>query len=393
MAKVGEATALGLFLFAAFASGAAGCGGGETSGSGTTTTTTDTTTTTTPIGDPLSYSVLEEGPYSCGHRVLETTYALPAGKGDRTIPVHVWYPSRVAEGEHPKYRALFEDDHAWEDVPLADSPWKAGFPVIVHSHGYKGFAGNSARLMCHFASHGWVAVAPEHVGNTIGDTPDPLPLAVYYERPLDVRAALDLAATPPDGDPLTGRLDMDHVGMTGHSFGTYTAWAIAGGTFDLVNIQSKCDKGEVAPCSPEEIAVFSTDLTEKRAKMAAPLAGGHNDFFGSYLEKSAKLPILLMTGSLDPVGANNLFLNMDGVDLTWVNVDGGCHQLFGLGNTQLGDVTCAGLPDEEGFAIVNPWIVAYARYHVLGDMTPEVKAIVEGTQSVSDRADFQHKSP
>lgn len=394
MVKVGEATLRGMVWCAAFAFGAAGCGSGETSGSGTTTTDTTTdTTTTTPIGDPLSYSVLETGPYSCGHRVLSATYALPAGQGDRTIPVHVWYPSRVAEGEHPKYRALFEDDHAWEDVPLADSPWKAGFPVIVHSHGYKGFAGNSARLMCHFASHGWVAVAPEHVGNTIGDTPDPLPLAVYYERPLDVRAALDLAASPPDGDPLTGQLDMGHVGMTGHSFGTYTAWAVAGATFDPAAIQAKCDAGDVAPCSADEVAVFSTDLSEPRAKMAVPLAGGHNDFFSAGGEDTAKVPVMLMTGSLDQVGADALFASVTGVDFTWVEVDGGCHQLFGLGNSYLGDKACADLPDEEGFAIVNPWVVAYARYHVLGDTSSEVKAIVEGTQSVSDRAHVQHKAP
>jgi predicted dienelactone hydrolase len=383
-------------VFVAVALLGVGCGSGETgtSGTGGTTSGTGGTTsgTTAPV-DPLTYSVLETGPFTCGHRVLEATYTLPAGKGDRTVPVHVWYPSTVAEGDHPKYRNLFEDTHAWDDVPLADSPWKEGFPVIVHSHGYKGFAGNSARLMCHFASHGWVAVAPEHVGNTIGDTPDPLPLAVYYERPLDVRAALDLAASPPAGDPLTGKLDMAHVGMTGHSFGTYTAWAVAGATFAAAAIQAKCDAGDVAPCSPEEVAVFSGDLSEKRAKMVCPLAGGTNDFFGVGGYDAAKVPVLLMSGSLNDVGDGPLFDAVAGVDLTWVDVDGGCHQLFGLGNSYLGDASCQALPDEEGFAIVNPWPVAFARYHVLGDRTDEVKGIVEGTKAVSAKAHFKHKGP
>ena len=343
--------------------------------------------------DPLTFPVTEPGPYACGHRVLEATYTLPAGKGDRTVPVHLWYPSTVAEGDHPKYRNLFEDTHAWEDVPLADSPWKAGFPVIVHSHGYKGFAGNSARLMCHFASHGWVAVAPEHVGNTIGDTPDPLPLSVYYERPLDLRAALDLATSPPEGDALAGKLDMDRVGMTGHSFGTYTAWAVAGASFDTAAIQAQCDAGEVAPCSAEEVAVFSTDLSEKRAKMVVPLAGGRNDFFGEKGYDAANVPVLLMSGSLDEVGADTLFAAVSGVDLTWIEVEGGCHQLFGLGNSSLGDAECKKLPDEEGFAIVNPWVVAYARYHVLGDRSDEVKGIVLGETSVSEKAHFQQKGP
>lgn len=362
----------------------AGCGPGESSNT--------QPEPETPI-DPLSYSVTDEGPYSCGHRVLETTYSLPAGMGERTIPVHVWYPSKVAEGDHPKYRNLFEDTHAWEDVPLATSPWKTGFPVIVHSHGYKGFAGNSGRLMCHFAAHGWVALAPEHVGNTIGDTPDPLPLAVYYERPLDVRAALDLAASPPSGDALSGALDLDRVGMTGHSFGTYTAWAVAGATFDPAAIQAKCDAGDVGPCSADEVAVFSTDLSEKRAKMAVPMAGGANDFFGEKGYDAAKVPVFLMSGSLDQVGANNLYSSVTGVDLSWLEVDGGCHQLFGLGNSYLGDAACEELPDEEGFSIVNPWVLAYARYHVVADTTAEVVAIVEGKQSLSERAHLQHKAP
>lgn len=370
---------------------AVSCGGGDTNGSGGS---TSTSTTTTDVGDPLSWSVLQEGPFTCGHRIVEMTYTLPSGLGERTIPVHFWYPSHVAEGDHPVYKALFEDTHSWDDVPLAESPWKGGlFPIEVHSHGYKGFSGNSARLFCHMASHGWVAIAPEHVGNTIGDTPDPLPLSVYYHRPLDMRAALDMAASMPEGDPLAGKLDLDHVGLSGHSFGTYTTWAVAGATFDTDTIQMKCDTGQISPCSPEEIALFSTDLSDKRPKMAIPQAGGHSDLFGDYQEKTVSVPVMLMTGSLDEVGAVALYGNVSGLDFTWVDVEGGCHQLFGLGNGSIGSPDCQNLPDEEGFAIVNPIALAYARYHVLGDKSAEVKGIVEGTQLISEREHFKHKGP
>lgn len=343
--------------------------------------------------DPLSWTVKNPGPFACGHRVLSATYTPPGGVPARTIPVHLWYPSNTAEGDHPKYKNLFEDDHSWEDVPLAPSPWKSGFPVLVHSHGYKGFAGNSARLMCHFASHGWVAVAPEHVGNTLGDTPDPLPLTIYYERPLDLRAALDLVASPPKDDPLTGQLDMTRVAMTGHSFGTYTAWAIAGAKLDAGAMKAQCDAGKIAPCTPDQLAVFSTDLSEKRAKIAVPMAGGTNELFGTAGLGVVKLPILLMSGSLDQVGAGDLFAAVTTVDLTWVEVDGGCHQLFGLGNTMLGAPECAQLPDEEGFSIVNPWVLAYARYHVLADRGDEVTGIVQGKTSLSDKAHVKREGP
>jgi predicted dienelactone hydrolase len=343
--------------------------------------------------DPLTWSVTEPGPYACGHRTLETTYTPPGGLPPRTIPVHVWYPSDVAEGDHPVYRSLFVDEHAWEDVPLAKSPWKAGLPVLVHSHGHKGFAGNSARLMCHFASHGWLAVAPEHVGNTLGDTPDVRPLALYFERPLDVRAALDLVSAPPAGDPLAGAADLAHVAMSGHSFGTYTAWAVAGATFDAAAIQKQCDAGEVGECAATLLAVFATDLSEKRASIVVPMAGGRDDFFGDKGYDAAGVPVLLMSGSLDVVGADSLFADVSGVDLTWVDVDGGCHQLFGLGNAMLGAAACKDLPDEEGFSIVNPWVLAYTRYHVLADRGDQVSGIVEGSASLSARVHVEHKGP
>ena len=343
--------------------------------------------------DPLSWDVAEPGPYSCGHRVLETTYQPPGGGPARTIPVHLWYPSNATDGERPKYKAIFVDEHAWEDVPLAPSPWKAGLPVLVHSHGHQGFSGNSARLMCHLASHGWLSVAPEHVGNTLGDTPPVRPLALWFHRPLDVRAALDLVAAPPAGDPLEGNVDMGRVAMSGHSFGTYTAWAVAGASFDAASIQAECDAGDVGECTADALAVFETDLSEPRAKVVVPMAGGGSAFFGASGYDAAKVPVLLMSGSLDPVGADTLFEGVSGVDLTWVDVEGGCHQLFGLGNSQLGGDECAALPDEEGFSIVNPWVLAYARYHVLSDGGDQVKGVVEGSESLSSRVKVEHKAP
>jgi dienelactone hydrolase len=343
--------------------------------------------------DPLSWTVAKPGPYACGHRTLETTYAQPGGLPARTIPIHVWYPSNVAKGDHPIYRNVFVDDHAWEDAPLAPSPWPGGMPVLVHSHGYKGFAGNSARLMCHLASHGWLAVAPEHVGNTIGDTPDTLPIAVYFQRPLDVRAALDFVAEPPAGDALVGRADLTHVAMSGHSFGTYTAWAVAGAAYDAASIKAQCDSGGVASCTDAQRAVFTTDLSEKRASVVIPMAGGTDDFFAADGYDAARVPVLLMSGTLNPVGDDALFASTKGVDLTWVDVTGGCHQLFGLGNGVLGDPGCAVLPDEEGFALVNPWVLAYVRYHVLADRGAEVSGIVEGSVKYSPLVQVEHKAP
>jgi predicted dienelactone hydrolase len=364
----------------------AGCGGGGV--------TTKPTPDAGPPVDPATFGVTDAGPFTCGHRVLETTYTPPAGQPARTIPVHVWYPSTSTSGDHTAYiGGLFPDPLAWEDGKLAPPAWPKGYPVLVHSHGYKGFAGNSARLMCHFATHGWLAVAPEHVGNTLGDTPTTLPLSIFYERPLDMRAALDLVEHLPDEDPLAGKADLDHLGASGHSFGTYTMWALGGASFDPAVIKARCDTGDPAGCDDAGIAVFSTDLSEHRARVIIPLAGGHTDFFGASGEDTTRVPVLLMTGSLNDVGADQMLAGITGVDLTWVDVAGGCHQLYGLGNNILGDPGCAVLPDEEGFAIVDPYILAVARYHVLDERGDEVKSLTEGTKLNSPKMTFHHKAP
>lgn len=358
------------------------CGGGDSDSGG-------------PAGqaavDYTTWTVMKDGPYACGHRELETTYTPTGGLPSRTIPVHVWYPSNTTTGEHPRYHGAFADSKALDDVPPAPPGHAGGYPIIVHSHGHKGFAGNSARLMCHLASHGWIAVAPEHIGNTISDTPDVRPLAIYLQRPLDIRASLDLILALPASDPLSGKADAGHVGMTGHSFGTYTTWAIGGATIDQDAMKARCDKGDLAPCPPAELAALGSGLSDPRPKTIIPLAGAPTGEFAAASFDAVKLPVLAMSGTLDKVGDDALFDMVTKVDFTWVEVEGGCHQLYGLGNTGLGVPACAGLPDEEGFALVNPWILAYARYHVLGDRSAEVKGLVERTTSISPKVVVKHK--
>ena len=371
----------------------AGCSGGETTVQPDGGDRPDGGETDAGKVDPSTFGVNDMGPFTCGHRQLSITYNPPAGQPARTIPVHVWYPSTSTDGDHSRYKGIFLDPYAWENGDLAPAAWKDGYPVLVHSHGHMGFAGNSHRLMCHFAMHGWLAVAPEHVGNTLTDTPDPRPLALYYERPLDMRAALGLIETLPADDPLAGKADFGHLGVSGHSFGTYTAWAQGGATFDVDAIKAACAGGDPGSCDDAGYAVFGTSLSEKRAKAIIPMAGGPHAFFGTSGLDTTKVPALLMTGSLDQVGADTLYENLSGVDFTWADVEGGCHQLYGLGNSVKEGPECAVLGDEEGFGIVNPFILAFARYHVLGERGDEVKGLVEGTSGVSPKMKVQHKKP
>ena len=369
-------------------------------------TTADAATATDAAGDatgtaldptkPETWPAGEKGPFACGLRILEMKYQLPGNLGERVVPLYVWYPAAEAKGDHPMYMGIFEDPASFLDAPLAPSPYAAGYPLLVHSHGYKGFSGNSAFLMCHIATHGWVAMAPEHVGNTLGDTPDPLPLLVSLQRPLDMQHTIDWATTPPAGDPLAGKIDVAHIGLSGHSFGTYTVWAVAGAPIDVAALTARCGKTKPdwPDCSQALLDAYaSTVAADPRVDTFISLAGDGSDIFIPGGKNLVKAPLLQMNGTLNDSGETQLFNDVTGVDLTWVDVEGGCHQLYGLGNSILGDPACLNLPNEEGFAIVRPFFLAWLRYHALGDHGPEVTGIVTGTTTVSPKATLKHKSP
>ncbi|MSP24114.1 MAG: hypothetical protein EXR75_02900 [Myxococcales bacterium] len=366
-----------LVFVAALGAQTSACGGNEEPGP-----------TLGPVPDPLSYDVAADGPFAAGYRTLTTSYESPGGLGARTLTLNIWYPSEEAGGPTPVYSKLFGDDDVYVDAPLARPAFESGAPVLVHSHGFRGYGGNSSELMRHFATHGWVAIAPDHRDNTLLDAVDPLPLYHHFQRPLDIRAALDALATLAPNDPLAGAVDLEHVAMSGHSFGTFTAWASAGATFARASIEAACETGELARagCTDALIDVFTTELAEPRLRAAIPMAGGARDhFFGADGYDTAKIPILLMTGTDDDVGAASLFDKVSAdVELTWVDIEGGCHQLFGFGG-------CKNIDDAVGFPIVNATALAFARFHVLGDDDAHVAAIVGGTETVSELLHYKSK--
>ena len=67
-----------------------------------------------------------------------------------------------------------------------------------------------------------------------------------------------------------------------------------------------------------------------------------------------------------------------------IDVEGGCHQLFGLGG-------CFEVEDDVGFPIVSTYALAFARRHVLFDDDATVVGIVDGEVEVSDLVRFERK--
>ena len=113
-------------------------------------------------------------------------------------------------------------------------------PVIVISHGVASNRETFAYLAKHLASHGYAVVAMDHADtNTekfnrfltgLEGAPDPQSL---LHRPRDVSAVLDTLEEKATEESGLRSLNLDAVGVIGHSLGGYTALAAAGGCCKL----------------------------------------------------------------------------------------------------------------------------------------------------------------
>ena len=339
--------------------------------------------------DPLEWPLGEDGPFWIGFRSWEVTWSSPEDDSPRTILMNVWYPTLAEEGEPAVHLGLgaFRDEEVFTGAPLAGAVYARGYPVHAHSHGFQGFGGTSSDLMRHFASHGWVGVAPDHTHNTLTDHTDPLPTAHYFQRPLDITAVLDALEGLPEDDPLAGKVDTSRVVLSGHSFGAFTTWVSLGAAFDLDHIQARCETGDFpeGTCTEAELAAFSLTLSDPRVVATIPMAGTlRANFFGDTGHRSVHGPVFFMSGSDDDVGAQDQFEGIDEIDFTWIDLEGGCHQTFALG-------FCNTLDTEEGFAIVNTYALAFSRREILGDTQASTAAILDGASTVSEKVTLRRK--
>ena len=141
---------------------------------------------------------------------------------DRTIPIRIFLPSH-GDGAGP-------------------------CPVLLFSHGLGGSRTACEYLGDHWSERGYVAVFLQHPGSdesvwrdvTLSQRMAAMRRAASFEnfrlRVDDVAAVLDQLVkwNENDAHSLSGRLDLDRVGMAGHSFGGQTTQAVSGQAFPLI---------------------------------------------------------------------------------------------------------------------------------------------------------------
>lgn len=313
-----------------------------------------------------------------GYRSIERSVEAPWLEEARTIPVGVWYPTEETEGEAAVYIEVLKDEEALVDATFADPAPGCKMPLVVYSHGSQAWGGNASPLVRHLVAQGWVAAAPDHVGNTLFDNVDPRPVSFSLTRVADIQATIDLLEDLPAEDPLHGRVDTSRVLVLGHSFGGQTAWLFSGPTFDTDEIAARCDAGEPG-CSEAERAAFETPVLDERVVGVLPMDG----FAGSDLVAedgwaSATLPILYLSKAED--GDDEPITRAAEADVTWARFDGACHETF-----TVTAVNCPGFEKEEGLDVVATYLSAYAAQRVLGLVEEPYAGVLDGSTVVDAR--------
>jgi predicted dienelactone hydrolase len=185
--------------------------------------------------------------------------------GPRPVTTEVYYPSTAAavKGVPRDIVRLLNIDivatPAFRDVAIATGP----FPIVVFSHGNGGIRIQSFFFAAHLASHGFIVATPDHHGNTFLDIAAGLVDAqVVANRPIDMSFLIDemLARSADSESFFAGSIDPERIGMSGHSFGGFTTWALAGqgsGQSDFHDARVKAILPQ-APASPFSDAFFGT---------------------------------------------------------------------------------------------------------------------------------------
>ena len=133
------------------------------------------------------------------------------------------------------------------------------------------------------------------------------------------------------------------------------------------------------------LQAFTQGLLDDRIAGTIPMAGGGSvTWFGDEGLLTTSIPVLQMSGTEDSQAVEGMWERTEGLDLTWLQVEGGCHQLFAVGGCQL-------VPTEEGFHIVSSYALAFARRQVLDDRSDRTLGLLDGSVDFDPRVTLQQR--
>jgi predicted dienelactone hydrolase len=297
----------------------------------------------------------------------------------------------------------WRDDRRDRTVPVklyVPTGLSAPAPIVLVSHGLGGSREGLSYVASHWASHGYFVVVMQHPGSDrsvwegkpLDEARKDLVAAANAQqlvnRVFDAKFVIDEIArrNEREGDPLKGTLDLDHIAMTGHSFGAHTTLAIAGQKYSPIRgagLQGLDERVSCAiPFSPSDVQ-----------------RGDRDEAFGSIV-----IPVFHVTGTRDenplnpaesPESRHVPFQHSVNSDRCLLVLDGATHSTFGGGEAE-GRRRRAGSPSGEQLArfhdLVKQSTTAFLDANLRGDADAR-KWLLEGgfAAELGKTGTFEHR--
>jgi predicted dienelactone hydrolase len=301
--------------------------------------------------------------FPVGHTVRQLTVPGTAQGEPRAVDVHLWYPAAAADAAaRPKavYSSVLRGRSLGTDLwsPLTWTvdaeiaregavidPAGAPFSVIVFSHGNTNDPIDYAHTLELIAAAGFIVAAPGHTNNMQDDARidyvNDLAVAAGRPRPLTCRdglagpcSRLDVPISMADRqkdisavlDAIPGwfgtRADLAKVGVLGHSRGTVSALAAAGGSAAPI---------AGSPCQANQPRCWPLDR-DPRIQAVMGMAIGQLPITLGVNFKGVTVPTLLVSGALDlmspPAVSLRAYNEISSPDKTLISLPNGVHRSF-----------------------------------------------------------------
>ena len=268
-------------------------------------------------------------------------------------------------------------------------------PIVFLSHGFGSEPRAFDYLGEHLASYGIAAVSVEHIGSDSdyelefleGAKKRAIAPEEFIERPLDIQYVIDELERRNLNDPaLKGTLDLNKIGVIGHSLGGYTTLALAGAEINLDRLRQQCPNKKInlnisllMQCRAKNLEVES-QLGDSRIKGAIAISPIASGIFGPESLSEISIPTAIISGSEDiiaPVVQEQVY------PFTWLSTEDKYLATIVPGDHFSGSSLPREKPD-------NPTIIEEFVGKRIGDGQPYIKAFVVAFVKVHIEGDSEY---
>lgn len=187
-------------------------------------------------------------------------------------------------------------------------------PVVIMSHGLASRPEDFGGIAEHLASYGFVVALPQHPGSDLqqkqalinGFSREVFEKSEFVDRPKDISFVIDELERRNQAE-FGGQLDLENVGVAGHSFGGYAALAVAGAEINLDYLKAVCDQNFsglnvslLLQCRALDLSFPTYQFKEPRIKSVLAKNPVNSTIFGQTGLEQLQIPVMIIGGNYDP---------------------------------------------------------------------------------------------